>query len=199
MAEVVDVKLVGDVDPASILPSLNAACPDGLTFTAGVLLGPEDAAITKFLTGARYLLTVPVDDLANRGGKPWLGDRIRGFLSEAQVAVQRTSGGISKPIDVRSHVRSARLDDGAAADLVRRAGLSANVVVIDVDVGLSGSGGVKVGEIIAAITQITHLPHRGVRADLYCDRHGKRIDPLDTAALRTKRPDLPDCPPAAEL
>jgi radical SAM-linked protein len=183
VAEVVDLKLIGNVDPGAILSALNAAGPEGLVFTAGVRLGPEDAAITKILSGARYLVAVPRADLAARGGERWLLGRIDQFLSEAQATVERAIDGIVKRIDVRSYVRSARLADATATPLIERAGLAGDSVVIDVDVRLSGSGGVKVAEIVEAITREPSLPHRALRADLYCDRDGKRIDPLDPSAL----------------
>jgi radical SAM-linked protein len=201
LAEVVDVKLIGDVDPGGILSTLNAAGPEGLRFTAGVRLGPEDAAITKILSGARYLVAVARADLVASGAEPWLLGRNDRFLSATEVTVERAVGGSARLIDVRSYVQSARLADVGAAPLLEQAGLAGDLVVLDVDVRLSGSGGVKVSEIVAAITQQVALPHRTVRAALYCGRNGQRLDPLDLSALRRRSAERPDAelPPAASV
>jgi radical SAM-linked protein len=184
LAEVVDLKLIGDVDPGGILAALNAACPDGLAFTAGVRLGPEDAAITKILSGARYLVTIERGHLADSGGEAGLAEQIERFLSATQATVGRVVDGVARQIDVRSYVLSAHVADATAAPLLKRAGLAADPAVIDVDVRLSGSGGVKVAEIVEAISHDARIPHRAVRAELYCDRDGTRFDPLDPSALR---------------
>ena len=72
---------------------------------------------------------------------------------------------------------------------MRLAGVLGDLVVLEVDVKILGSGGVKTVEIVEAITGDAGFPHRAIRAALYGERDGKRVDPLDTAAIR--RPHAP--------
>ena len=184
LAEVVDVELVRDEEPAELLPRMTLAGPQGLAFVAGVRLGAEDAAITKVLSGARYLIAVPRSALASRGGAVWLEARVERFAEQTQTCVVRDVKGATKLVDVRPYVRSARLGGAGIPALVERAGLGGELCVIDVDVRLSGSGGVKAAEIVEAITGENAIPHRSIRVELYAEREGARVDPLDVAALR---------------
>jgi hypothetical protein len=59
--------------------------------------------------------------------------------------------------------------------------------LLEVDVKILGSGGVKTNEIVEAITDGSGLAHRAIRTALYADKGGIEIDPLDLAALRRAR------------
>src|SRR5205823_14685751 len=58
LSEYVDIKLLCDVDPLSTIAEMNAAADEGLVFTGGARLGPEDAGISKLVSGARYLVAI---------------------------------------------------------------------------------------------------------------------------------------------
>jgi radical SAM family uncharacterized protein/radical SAM-linked protein len=178
LGEFVDLKLLADVDPGSILEEMNAFSAVGLAFTGGTALGSEDAGITKILSGARYLLTFARSAIADAGGMTWLEDRVAQFLAVPEYKVRREIDGLAKYVDVRSYVTGARLGGAAAASETARAGLVGDLVTVELDVKLLGSGGVKATELAHAITQDPDFPHRAVRAALYVERDGARFDPM---------------------
>jgi radical SAM family uncharacterized protein/radical SAM-linked protein len=184
LSEYVDMKLLCDVDPASIVGEMTDAAGDGLVFTDAIKLGPEDAGITKVVSGARYLLAFARPVLAEHGGESWLADRARAFMAETEHKVRREIDGLAKYVDVRSFVTDAAIGAEHAASEVRRAGVLGDLVVLEVDVKILGSGGVKTAEMVEAITGDAGFAHRAIRAALYGVREGRRIEPLDLASLR---------------
>ena len=62
-----------------------------------------------------------------------------------------------------------------------------DLAAVEVDVKLLGSGGVKATEIAEAITGDPSFPHRAIRAGVFAERDGARIDPLHIEALRRPR------------
>jgi radical SAM family uncharacterized protein/radical SAM-linked protein len=186
LSEFVDIKLLCDLDPASILGELNDAADMGLTFRAGARLGAEDAAITKILSGARYLFAIARSVLADHGGELWLGQAIDRLLAAPEAKVRREIDGLAKYVDVRSYVTGARLAGDRAGE-VARAGLLGDLAIFEVEVKILGSGGVKAAELVEAITGDKAFPHHAIRAALYAERGGDRIDPLHLAALRRPR------------
>ena len=191
LAEVVDIKLLADLDATSMLEEMTELAALGLAFRAGIALGPEDAGITKVLTGARYLVTFARSALSHLGGDAWLTDGVERFLSAPEWKVRREIDGLAKYVDVRSFVTGARMGGIDAAREIARAGLLGDLAVVEVDVKILGSGGVKAAEIAEAITGEHAFPHRAIRADLYAERDGARIDPLHPEALRRPRTALP--------
>jgi radical SAM-linked protein len=187
LSEFVDVKLLADLDPKDILDDMNDASAVGLTFRGGVALGPEDAGITKILTGARYLLVFARSALIDVGGDAWLGDQVARFLAAQEWKVRREMDGLAKYVDVRSFVTGARLGDGGARAEAAEAGFLGDLAIVEVDVKLLGSGGVKATEIAEAITGDPAFPHRAIRAAMFAEKDGARIDPLHVEALRRPR------------
>jgi hypothetical protein len=188
LSEFVDVKLLADLDPIGILDHMNDGSAVGLTFRGGVALGPEDAGITKILTGARYLLVFARSVLAPLGGDAWLGDQVARFLAAQEWKVRREIDGLAKYVDVRSFVTGARLGDIAAREEAARTGFLGDLAIVEVEVKLLGSGGVKATEIAEAITGDQAFPHRAIRAAMFAEKDGTRIDPLHVEALRRPRP-----------
>jgi radical SAM family uncharacterized protein/radical SAM-linked protein len=191
LCEVVDIKLLADLDPASMLEEMTELGALGLAFRAGVPLGPEDAGITKILTGARYLLAFARSAISDLGGEAWLSARVERFLSSPEWKVRREIDGLAKYVDVRGFVSGARMGGIEAAHETARAGLLGDLAIVEVEVKLLGSGGVKAVEIAEAITGERAFPHRAIRAALYAERDGARIDPLHPRALHRPRTTLP--------
>jgi len=187
LAEVVDIKLVADIDPAALLEEMNEMAALGLVFRDGVTLGPEDAGITKILSGARYLLAFARSAIAAQGGEKWLADGVERLLAASEWKVRREIEGLAKYVDVRSFVTGARLGGAEALGETARAGLLGDLAVVELDVKLLGSGGVKATELAEAITGEQGFPHRAVRAALYAERDGARLDPLHLESLRRPR------------
>jgi radical SAM-linked protein len=187
LCEVVDIKLLVDVDPASMLEEMTALAASGLAFRAGVALGPEDAGVTKIVTGARYLLTFARSALTHLGGDAWLAAGVERFLALPEWKVRREIEGLAKYVDVRAFVTGARMGGVEAARETAKAGLIGDLAIVEVDVKILGSGGVKAVEIAEAITGEQGFPHRAIRAALYGERDGARLDPLFPEALRRPR------------
>jgi radical SAM family uncharacterized protein/radical SAM-linked protein len=193
LAEYVDMKLLSPIDLESTLERMNASADEGLVFTGGARLGPEDAGITKIVTGARYVIVVARAALGDFGGEAWLRERIDAFLAASERKVRREIDGVARYVDVRSFVTGARLGGDEARRCSQRAGFIGDVVLVEADVKILGSGGVKTTEIVQAIAETPELPHRAIRAAVYADRAGIEVDPLDLAAVRRPRAsvDLP--------
>jgi radical SAM family uncharacterized protein/radical SAM-linked protein len=191
LAEVVDFKLLARIDPQELTRAMNEVAPEGLVFTDGIGLGPEDAGITKVVTGARYLLAIPRSVLAEHGGEPWLAERIDKLLAAPEARVRREIEGLAKYVDVRAYLTSLALGGSDAAALMTRAGLLGDLVVMEAAVTIPGSGGVKTSEIVEAVTGDKAFPYRAVRAALYGEKDGARVDPFDLELLRARhgRPD----------
>jgi radical SAM-linked protein len=190
LAEYVDMKVLSSLDVVAAIEAMNSSADAGLVFTGGTKLGPEDAGITKIVTGARYVIVVASAALADFGGTEWLAERIERFLATNESKVRREIDGIARYVDVRSFVTRARLGGEDARRSARRAGFVGDAVLLEADVKILGSGGVKTTEIVEAIAQTSELPHRAIRTALYADRAGIEVDPLDLDALRRPRPAL---------
>jgi radical SAM-linked protein len=188
LSEFVDVKLLAELDVDAALEDMNAAADEGLVFAAGARLGPEDAGITKIVTGARYLIVVANAVMGELGGEAWLRKGLERFLSAPEHKVRREIEGLAKYVDVRSYVTRARVAGDDARSFVGRAGLVGDLTILEVDVKILGSGGVKTVEIVEAITEEAGLPHRAIRTALYAERAGIEVDPMNLAALRRARP-----------
>ncbi|HKQ71106.1 MAG TPA: TIGR03936 family radical SAM-associated protein, partial [Polyangiaceae bacterium] len=189
LAEFVDVKVMSEFDPSQVLDEMTAAASEGLVFRAGVRLGPEDAGITKIVSGARYVLAFARSALADMGGEAWLGEHLDAFLATSELKVRREIEGLAKYVDVRSFVTGARMGDARTLEDTRRAGILGDLAVVEFDVKILGSGGVKTIELAHAITGDASFPHRAIRTALYGEREGVAIDPMDLASLRRRRVD----------
>ncbi len=126
--------------------------------------------------------------LCELGGEAWLRTGVERFLLAPDHKVRREIEGLAKYVDVRSFVTRARVAGDDARSLVARAGLVGDFTVLEVDVKILGSGGVKAVEIVEAITLDPGLPHRAIRTALYAERAGIEVDPMNLAALRRARP-----------
>jgi radical SAM family uncharacterized protein/radical SAM-linked protein len=188
LCEVVDIKIAADVDVASLLGRLSGGAQPGLRFAAGAPLMAGDAAITRVIDTARYVVGIPRAAIGARGGEDWLRGRIDRALGAAELPVVRRIDGIGKRIEVRSLLRSVAIDAQAAVAL-SRAGIVGDMIPLSVEVEVRGSGGVKIAEVVEAVSGDAELPHRAVRTTLGLRRDDGTIAlPLDLGALRARRP-----------
>jgi len=96
--------------------------------------------------------------------------------------------GLARFVDVRSFVTELRLAGDDAGAEVARAGFFGDLAVVEARVKILGQGGVRVTEIVQALTGDAGLEHRAVRAELYGEQSdGRTIDPMDLAGLRARR------------
>jgi radical SAM family uncharacterized protein/radical SAM-linked protein len=188
LGEVVDMKIIADFDPASILGALTAGAQSGLRFVGAVRLGAEDPAVSKVIDLARYVVGVPRAVVDARGGTTWVKDRIDAAFAAAELPVVRRIDGVGKRVDVREFLQSIAMsgDDGTRA--LGAAGIVGDLMPLVVDVDVRGSGGVKIAEVVEAVFGDAELPNRPVRVLL-----GKRTvdgavaSPLDLTHLRRPR------------
>ncbi|HEY8087140.1 MAG TPA: TIGR03960 family B12-binding radical SAM protein [Polyangiaceae bacterium] len=186
LAEVVDLKIAADVDASSLVEALSEGSHDGLRFVGGVRLGPGDAAVSRIVDTARYVVGIPRDVVEARGGLAWLEERIAGALAAETLVVTRRIDGVGKRVDVRDFLRSLAVRDGSA--LLARAGIAGNMLVLEAEVEVRGSGGVKIAEVVEALTGDADLPHRAVRTALGARAPDATVvSPLDLDAIRALR------------
>jgi hypothetical protein len=129
-------------------------------------------------------VVVPTSALSSYGGAAWLSQRVHEALGESELRVRRTIEGIGRWVDVRTYLRALTLESDRAAEAVCDAGLVGDLVVLEVDVEIRGSGAVKVSEVVEAITKIADFPHRAVRFGLGAWRGGDVVSPLELDRVR---------------
>jgi len=191
LAEVVDVKLTCDVDPSTLLDVLSASAPDGLRFVGAARLGGQDAAVSRVIDAARYVVGFPRKVLAERGGDAWLEEQVARARDAKELRLLRRIDGIGKWVDVREFVRALRTDDASSdegARALRAAGFIGDLLPLVVDVEIRGSGAVKIAEVVEALAPSDPLPHRAVRVAMGTWKDGAIASPLDLAAVRKNAP-----------
>ncbi len=176
--EVADVKLTCDVDPASVLDALTASSPEGLSFFAGVRLGPTDRAISRLIDTARYAVAIPTSVLEGMGGEPWLRARVNEVMQAKEIRLKRVIEGIGKWVDVREYLRGLEVGSPGAIAATAAAGLVGSFVVLGVDLEIRGSGAIKISEVVEALAGTSELPHRAVRFAMGTFRDGEVLSPF---------------------
>jgi radical SAM family uncharacterized protein/radical SAM-linked protein len=196
LGEIVDVKVAGDIDPAAIAQALGDGSPDGVRFLGGVALGPQDAAVTRVIDTARYVVAFARSALAERGGEAWLAGEVERLRASAEHKVLRRIDGIGKWVNVREFLRRIELGSADARSAVEQAGMVGDLVAMAVDIEVRGSGSVKIAEVVEALAgNEPELPHRSVRVALGVWKDGAIASPLDLAAVRrapTPRAEAPE-------
>jgi radical SAM family uncharacterized protein/radical SAM-linked protein len=188
LGEVVDMKIVADVDPTAILDALSVGAQSGLRFVGGVRLGAEDAAISRVVDVARYVVGIPRGVIAPRGGEAWVQERIEQALAAAELPVVRRIDGIGKRVDVRDFLRVLAIAGEEGARALAAAGVVGDLLPLVVEVDVRGSGGVKITEVVESVFGDAEFPSRPVRVLL-----GKRTadgnvaSPLDLSVIRRPR------------
>jgi radical SAM-linked protein len=202
LEEMVDVKITADVDAAAIAAALGDGAPDGLRFTGGVRLGPEDAGVSRVIDGARYAVAFAKSALGEARGPAWLAERAAELMAASEHKVLRRIDGIGKWVDVRAFVRALVVDTPESREAIAKAGMVGDLVTMLVDVEIRGSGAVKIAEVVEALAS-EELPHRAVRVALGTWKDGVLQSPMDLAAVRRPRTvraaePAADAPPEAE-
>jgi radical SAM family uncharacterized protein/radical SAM-linked protein len=185
VGEMVDVKMVCDVDPNEFVAKLTECSPDGLRFFA-VKLGHNDAAVSRIIDAQRYAVAIPNKSIASRGGIEWLKERVSQVLASESLPVVRRIDGIGKRIEVRSFLKALEVQSDAAARAIDEAQITGDLCALMVLVSVSHSGGVKISEVMEVIDPA--LDFVAVRMEMgRTNEQGTLISPLDTATLRAMR------------
>ena len=118
-----------------------------------------------------------------------LASRCRAAMAETTLPIRREIEGIGKIVDVRKYLVSAEVGGDEARAGLSRAGLSGDIVTLDVVVSILGSGAAKSSEVAAVILgdATAAPPHRAIRLELWGSASGARVSPLDLGPLRLAR------------
>jgi len=180
LSETVDVKLACDIDPHEVAMQLTGASQEGVRFIDGVKILPGDSAVSKLINAAEYVVGIPSAVLEERGGESWLRERIEWMKRESSVRVLRKIEGVGKWVDVKAFLRDVRLDPEYGARLLTEAGIVGRIVPLVVTVAISGSGAVKISEVMRSLADTDDLPYRAVRTRMgMLDEDGAIVLPID--------------------
>jgi radical SAM-linked protein len=177
LAEVLDVKLVGEIEPAELLARLNAVTLDGVEFLGATTLGDNDRALGRVLARAVFAARLSPAEVTSA---------LVDFAEGKPLSVLRPpapgKGSIGRRVDVRrSLARLAPPDDEQAAGLA--AGLGwAREETLTYAVTISTEGSARPAEVVEALLG----PEAAARAELarISLEAAEVLDPLDTGALR---------------
>jgi hypothetical protein len=187
LCEVVDLKIGADLDAEALLDSLTNGAQPGLRFVRGTRLGSGDAAVTRILNVARYVLGFPRVVVDGLGGEAWLAERLQTALASETLPVVRRIEGIGKRVDVRSFLRVACVGNGQSVAALQRAGIVGDLLPLDIVVDVRGSGGVKAAEVVEAVFGDGAIPNRAVRVELGTWRADGSIAPPIACSLPSLR------------
>ncbi|XXX74339.1 TIGR03960 family B12-binding radical SAM protein [Sorangium sp. So ce134] len=176
--EYVDLRLERDLDPAALdalVASMSAASPRGLAFRGAVKLGPEDPSLSKLIAGARYALAFARSAIGG-DAEAALAARCSAALAAPSLPIRREIDRLAKMVDVRQYLVRAEVGGPDVLSALARAGLAGDLVALEVEVDIRGSGAVKSSEVAAVIAgepgggapgAIAPPPHRAVRLQLF--------------------------------
>ncbi|MFO0759040.1 MAG: TIGR03960 family B12-binding radical SAM protein [Byssovorax sp.] len=188
-----DIRVDADLEqPAldALVADMSRSAPSGLRFRAAIRLSGDDPGITKVIAGARYLLAFARSSLpAGRSAESVLAERCAAGMSAATLPFRREIEGVGKMLDVRSYLLRAEVAGPEALALLGKAGLAGDLVAIDVDAKITGSGAVKASEIAAVLVgdSVTAPPHRAVRVELFGEDPLGRFSPMELGRGRKPR------------
>lgn len=207
--EYVDLRLERDLDPAALAElcaAMTAQSPRGLAFRAAAKLGPEDPALSKLVTGARYVLAFARAAAGGLSAEAILAERCGAAMAAASLPIRREVDKLAKMVDVRAFLTRAEVAGPDALAALARAGLFGDLVAVDVDVDIRGNGSVKSAEVASVLLAgadrgagspapaAEPVAHRAVRLELFAraedPRAGAvtRFSPLDLARARRPAP-----------
>ena len=186
--EFVEIRLAAHYDEArleELTREMTALSPKGLRFKSAVRLDKIDPPLSKVVSGATYVIVFArktLEDLA--GGKTaeaWLEGRIREILATESIRLRRSVGDpkrgqMSKMVDVRSFIERLELATEVGREVTQRAGISGDIVAVEADLTILGSGAVKSSEL-AEVVAGSAVPHQAIRSALWAGSADARISP----------------------
>ncbi|HXU83669.1 MAG TPA: TIGR03936 family radical SAM-associated protein, partial [Polyangia bacterium] len=182
LGELLDVKLIEDLDPADLVRRLNEVSLDGIEFLGGAALGQDDRALGRVVARSGFAARLP---LAAQVTSALVDHAQGGALSVVRPSAPG-KGGIGKRIDVRKSLIDVNAPDaGAAALLHAKLGWEPERV-LTFAVSVSHEGSAKPSEVLEALVgaavadkaDLARLVLQGVGGE------GETIDALDTTTLR---------------
>jgi radical SAM-linked protein len=175
LGEILDAKLVGDVEPAELVRRLARVSLEGVEFLEAAALGDADRALGRVIAEAEFAVRLPA------GAD--LGAALERVGGDAPLVIRRESERqIARTVDVRRSLRRfERFDD---AEVRRRLGWPDGELAA-FRVGVSHEGSARPAEVVAvlfgeAVAADVELARLGLHAE--DDGDPLRIDELRTAS-----------------
>jgi hypothetical protein len=155
-----------------LVVQMSKLSPSGLTFRGAVRLSAEDPTVSKLIAGARYLLAFARSSVEAPGGvsvEEHLAQRAAAAMAATTLPFRREIEGIGKVLDIRTYLLRAEVAGPEAFAYLAQAGLRGDLVALDVDCRILGSGAVKAAEVAAVIggDGLNVPAHRSVRVELF--------------------------------
>jgi radical SAM-linked protein len=166
---------------------LNAVSETGIEFLEACALERDDPGISKVIDEAEYVAGVPRTVLEERAlaDLDALRSHIAARRESGSLVVRRDIEGLGKYVDVAPYLLDVEV--GVGGEALDAAGLVGALVPLRFRVRITGQGSAKGSEVVEALLGAS-IPHRLVRVGLFALRDGRRVDPLDRAALRGHAP-----------
>jgi radical SAM family uncharacterized protein/radical SAM-linked protein len=181
LGEFIDLKLHQEYDPERLVSDLNKVSPEGLHFTGAAKLGPQDHLLTKVIDGARYVLAFARQALPL--SEQELATKLEAVMAKEDITVHRAYDRRSKMVNVRQYIRKLELNPPSAHQALQRAGIVGDLVAIEADLLITGSGAAKTSEVVEILLGSNDFPHRAIRVALLA---AEGHSPLDLALLEQK-------------
>ncbi len=145
LEEVTDVFLVEPPTSEEISRRLSEALPPDFALVSVRPVAPGEPALSKSVRAARYIACLP-----EAGPNPQEAAlALESLLKREEVLVEKERKGRRKVVDIRPWLISARVLEEPRAKI--KIPDSENMVQIELDIEIPGSGGVKPKEIIEAV------------------------------------------------
>ncbi len=144
--------------------------------------------MSKLIAGARYLLAFArsaVETAPGVSAEEHLAQRAAAAMDAATLPFRREIEGIGKVLDIRAYLLRAEVAGPEAFAHLEQAGLRGDLVALDVDCRILGSGAVKAAEVAAVIAgDSLNVPaHRSVRVELFGEDAAGRFSLSRSAAV----------------
>jgi radical SAM family uncharacterized protein/radical SAM-linked protein len=196
--EFADIRLDRDMTQPELdelVVEMSKLSPSGLTFRGAARLTTEDPPISKLIAGARYLIAFARSAVETSGGasvEEHLAQRVAAAMEATTLPFRREIEGIGKVLDIRAYLLRAEVASPEAYASLAEAGLRGDLVALDVDCRILGSGAVKASEVASVIAGdgVTIPAHRAVRVELFGEDAAGRFSLLTLGRGRKPSPVL---------
>lgn len=171
--EYVDIELQAEMDLAEVLGRLQEQLPSGIRLLEGQLIAPGSRALMAVLNSASYALRLP---MALPIQNERLQEGIAHWLAREQVIYSRYGKKGPTDKDIRPWVKQLTGD------------VQGEDVVMELEVEVGNSGGVRPEEVVASLRELEKLPLdlqglRIKRTGIYISYQGQKISPFEHEQL----------------
>jgi radical SAM family uncharacterized protein/radical SAM-linked protein len=170
--EYVDAKLIDPPDAETLVTRLAEVSAGGIRFLGARPLGPNDPAVSRIITGARYVVGISADAAPSRDELVRL---IEELFQKPEAKVRRNIDGIGKQVDVIRFLQTLRVGGPEAESSLREAGIVGRVVPLEAELLITQNGAAKISEVVEALFETAEVPFVAGRTALVAGRGG----PLD--------------------